>query len=172
MGENFQIQLIEKNLKTTTNTYTLNRFVKPSQILDLVSQYGTPMYLIDENTLHFKANELLNAYGKYKGPKRIAYSVKANFIPAILRSFMKDGITFDLTSLGELYFLKKCKIESENLIYTSITEEEEEYVQVLRNGITKVVVSSFNGMTNLVKAAAKTNVQPETLIRINPQRLV
>ncbi|MGZ5509913.1 MAG: hypothetical protein ACXWFC_05480 [Nitrososphaeraceae archaeon] len=40
---------------------------------------------------------------------------------------MKDGITFDLTSLGELYFLKKGKIESENLIYTSITEEEEEY---------------------------------------------
>ncbi len=67
---------------------------------------------------------------------------------------MKDGITFDLTSLGELYFLKKGKIESENLIYTSITEEEEEYVQVLQNGITKVVVSSFNGMTNLVKVAA------------------
>jgi len=104
MGENFQIQLIENNLKTTTNTYTLNRFVKPSQILDLVSQYGTPLYLIDENTLHFKANEFLNAYRKYKGPKRIAYSVKANFLPAILRSFKKDRITFDLTSLGELYF--------------------------------------------------------------------
>ena len=169
MGENFQIQLIEKNLKTTTNTYTLNRFVKPSQILDLVSQYGTPLYLIDENTLHFKANELLNAYRKYKGPKRIAYSVKANFLPAVLRSFMKDRITFDLTSLGELYFLKRCNIEPENVIYTSITEEEEEYVQVLRNGITKVVVSSFNGMTNLVKAAEKSNVKPQTLIRINPE---
>ena len=169
MGENFQIQLIEKNLKTITNTYTLNRFVKPSQILDLVSQYGTPLYLVDENTLHFKANELLNAYRKYKGPKRIAYSVKANFLPAILRSFMKDRITFDLTSLGELYFLKRCKIEPENVIYTSITEEEEEYVQVLRNGITKVVVSSFNGMTNLVKAAEKSNVKPQTLIRINPE---
>ena len=52
MGENFQIQLIEKNLKNITNTYTLNRFVKLSQILDLVSQYGTPMYLIEESTLH------------------------------------------------------------------------------------------------------------------------
>ncbi len=169
MGENFQIQLIEeKNLKAT-NTYILNRFVKPSQILDLVSQYGTPLYLIDENTLHLKANELLNAYKKYKGSKRIAYSVKANFTPSILRSFMKDGITFDLTSLGELYFLKKCNIEPENAIYTSITEEEEEYVQVLRNGITKIVVSSFNGMTNLIKAAIKTNVKPQTLIRINPE---
>ena len=82
----------------------MNRFVKPSQILDLVSQYGTPLYLVDENTLHLKTNELLNAYGNYKGPKRIAYSVKANFNPSILRCFMKDGITFDLTSLGELYF--------------------------------------------------------------------
>jgi diaminopimelate decarboxylase len=169
MGENFQIQLIEKNLKTTTNSYTLNRFVKPSQILDLVSQYGTPMYIIDENTLHLKAKELLNAYEKYKGPKKIAYSVKANFNPSILRSFIKDGITFDLTSLGELYFLKKCNIELENVIYTSITEEEEEYVQVLQNGITKVVVSSFNGMTNLIKAAEKTNIKPQTLIRINPE---
>ena len=71
MGENFQIQLIEKSLKTTTNTYTLNRFVKPSQILDLVSQYGTPIYLIDESTLHFKANELLNAYGKYKDQREL-----------------------------------------------------------------------------------------------------
>ena len=71
-----------------------------------MSQYGTPLYLVDESTLHFKANELLNAYRKYKRPKRIAYSVKANFLPAILRSFMKDRITFDLTSLGELYFLK------------------------------------------------------------------
>ena len=169
MGENFQIHLIEeKNLKATS-IYNLNRFVKPSQIIELLSQYGTPLYLIDENTLHLKANELLNAYEKYKGPKRIAYSVKANFIPSILRCFMKDGITFDLTSLGELYFLKKCNIEPNNAIYTSITEEEEEYIQVLQNGITKIVVSSFNGMTNLVKAAIKTNVKPQTLIRINPE---
>jgi diaminopimelate decarboxylase len=104
--------------------------------------------------LHFKANDLLNAYRKYKGPKRIVYSVKANFLPAILRSFKKDRITFDLTSLGELYFFKRCNIEPENVIYTSITEEEE-YVQVLRNGITKVVISSFNGMTNLVKGCRK-----------------
>ncbi len=37
-----------------------------------------------------------------------------------------------ITSLGELYFLKKCNIESENIIYTSITEEEEEYVRLTK----------------------------------------
>ena len=66
MGENFQIHLIEEKNIQTTNAYILNRFVTPSQILELVSQYGTPLYLIDENTLHLKTNELLNAYEKYK----------------------------------------------------------------------------------------------------------
>jgi diaminopimelate decarboxylase len=97
--ENSQIQLTE-NLNLETSTF--NRFVKPSHISKMVSQYGTPLYLIDEDTLHSKVKELCNAYAKFNGPLKIAYSIKANFTPAILRAFIKDGIAFDLTSIGEL----------------------------------------------------------------------
>ena len=135
----------------------------------MVSQYGTPLYLIDEDTLHSKVKELCNAYAKFNGPLKIAYSIKANFTPAILRAFIKDGIAFDLTSIGELRFAKHCNAESESIIYTSITEEYEEYLEVLQTGVKRVVVSSFNGMTNLARAANKLNVKPLTLIRINPE---
>ena len=135
----------------------------------MVSQYGTPLYLIDEDTLHSKVKELCNAYAKFNGPVKIAYSIKANFTPAILRAFIKDGIAFDLTSIGELRFAKHCNAESESIIYTSITEEYEEYLEVLQTGVKRVVVSSFNGMTNLARAANKLNVKPLTLIRINPE---
>jgi diaminopimelate decarboxylase len=135
----------------------------------MVSQYGTPLYLIDEDTLHSKVKELCNAYTKFNGPLKIAYSIKANFTPAILRAFIKDGIAFDLTSIGELRFAKHCNAESESIIYTSITEEYEEYLEVLQTGVKRVVVSSFNGMTNLARAANKLNVKPLTLIRINPE---
>ena len=74
-------------------------------ISKLVAQYGTPLYLIDEDTLHGKAKELHSAYSKFNGPVKIAYSIKANFTPAVIKTFMKDGLTFDLTSLGELYFI-------------------------------------------------------------------
>jgi diaminopimelate decarboxylase len=77
--------------------------------------------------LHAKARELHNAYSKFNGPVKVAYSMKANFSPAILRTFINDGITFDLTSIGELRFLKECKGDPENIIYTSVTEELEEY---------------------------------------------
>lgn len=164
--ENSQIQLTE-NLNLETSTF--NRFVKPSHISKMVSQYGTPLYLIDEDTLHSKVKELCNAYAKFNGPLKIAYSIKANFTPAILRAFIKDGIAFDLTSVGELRFAKHCNAESESIIYTSITEEYEEYLEVLQTGVKRVVVSSFNGMTNLARAANKLNVKPLTLIRINPE---
>ena len=53
--ENSQIQLVE-NLDLTAPA--LNRFVKPNEISKLVAQYGTPLYLIDEDTLHAKVKEL------------------------------------------------------------------------------------------------------------------
>lgn len=166
MVENSQIQLVEK--PTAVN---LNRFVKPVDIHKLVAQYGTPLYLIDEDTLHAKAKELHKAYSKFKGQVKVAYSIKANFTPAVVKAFMKDGIAFDLTSLGELYFIKQCKVDPENVIYTSVTEELEEYIEVLQSGVRRIVVSSFNGMTNLAKAASKVGrgVIPLTMIRVNPE---
>jgi diaminopimelate decarboxylase len=92
--ENSQVQLVASQNLTAP---ALNRFAKPSDIAKLVTQYGTPLYLIDEDTLHLKVKELHNAYTEFTGPVKIAYSIKANFSPAILRAFMKDGITFDLT---------------------------------------------------------------------------
>lgn len=147
----------------------LNHFAKPNDIAKLVSQYGTPLYLIDEDTLHSKVRELYAAYAKFLGPLKIAYSIKANFTPAILRSFMNDGITFDLTSIGELHFVKQCRADPENIIYTSVTEELEEYIEVLQSGVRKVVVSSFTGVTNLAKAANEVSVKVPAMIRVNPE---
>jgi diaminopimelate decarboxylase len=166
--ENSQIQLVEK-----PTTVSLNRFVKPIDINKLVAQYGTPLYLIDEDTLHAKAKELHKAYSKFKGQVKVAYSIKANFTPAVIKAFMKDGIAFDLTSLGELYFIKQCKADPENVIYTSVTEELEEYIEVLQSGVRRIVVSSFNGMANLSKAASKVGggsaAAPLTMVRVNPE---
>ena len=74
-----------------------------------------------------------------------------------------------MTSIGELHFIKRCKAVPENIIYTSVTEEFEEYLEVLQSDVRKVVVSSFNGMTNLAKAASKIGVKIPTMIRVNPE---
>jgi diaminopimelate decarboxylase len=164
LAENSQVQLVSR-----PTAALLNRFATPLDVKSLAAEYGTPLYLVDEDTLHAKARELHRAYSKFEGPVKVAYSIKANFSPAVIRAFMKDGLTFDLTSLGELHFILKCNADPENVIYTSVTEEPEEYVEVLRSGVRRVVVSSHQGMMNLALAAGKVGVRPLAMIRINPE---
>ncbi|MGD9674952.1 MAG: hypothetical protein AB7U98_15910 [Candidatus Nitrosocosmicus sp.] len=160
------VQIIQ-NKKSLSKT---NRFITNEEINQLVKEHGTPLYLVDEGTLHEKVLELRNAYKKFHGHDvEIAYSIKANFNPSILKTFMKDNITFDLTSLGELFFIRELKINPENIIYTSVTEELEEYKQVLSYGVKRVVVSSYFGLINLSQAANIVGVIPKVMVRINPE---
>lgn len=147
----------------------INRFITSREVNDLSKQYGTPLYIVDEKTLHNKVVELYSAYRKFNGNVKIAYSVKANFNPSILKTFMKDDVIFDLTSLGELFFIKQLGINYENIIYTSVTEELEEYVEVLSSGITRIVVSSYCGFVNLSKATQIVGIRPKVMVRINPE---
>ncbi|MEO9365652.1 MULTISPECIES: diaminopimelate decarboxylase family protein [Candidatus Nitrosocaldus] len=147
----------------------LNRFMSDDELYEAIEKFGTPLYIIDEETLHRKVRELLDAYKGFKGKRQIAYSVKANFNPSVIRAFIKDAIMFDLTSLGELYFYTRCGGDASAVIYTSVAEEEDEYLQVLKAGVGRVVVSSYNGLLNLISAASRLGIRPRTMIRINPE---
>ena len=135
----------------------------------LAEKFGTPYFLIDEGVLRRNVSEIEQAYQKFKGPFRVAYSVKANFNPAVIKTFVSEGIMFDLTAANELYFLQKCGGSPENVIYTSITETAEEYEGIIRGGVRKIVVSSFNGLLNLIDAAGRAGVEVNVLIRVNPE---
>lgn len=164
--------MVENVIHVFQNKVTLpqtKRFLSNKEINTLAERYGTPLYFVDEKTLHNKLLELHHAYDKFQGDIKIAYSIKANFNPSILKTFMKDGITFDLTSLGELYFIKRLNGVPENIIYTSVTEELDEYIEVLENGIKRIVVSSYYGFINLSKAASIVNIRPKIMVRVNPE---
>ena len=156
---------MEEMLKLTQ----LNRFMDDKEVKMVIEEYGTPLYVIDENTLHAKVKELRKAYDRFKGDVTIAYSIKANFNPSVIKAFMEDGIMFDIASLGELYFYSRCNGSADKVIYTSITEEYDEYKHALEYGIDKVVVSSYNGLLNLASAADATDTKPKVMVRINPE---
>ena len=139
------------------------------ELFYLAEKFGTPYFLIDETALRRTVSELEQAYQKFKGPFRMAYSIKANYNPSVIKTFVSEGIMFDLTASNELYFLLKCGGSPENVIYTSITETMSEYEQILKLGVRKIVVSSFNGLLNLIEARARVGEDVEVLIRINPE---
>ncbi|MDA4120804.1 MAG: hypothetical protein OK404_00170 [Thaumarchaeota archaeon] len=138
-------------------------------LYNLAEKYGTPYFLIDEATLRKKVTEIEQAFTEFKGVFRVAYSVKANFNPSIIRTFLSEGIMFDLTAPAELEFILRAGGSANSVVYTSITETEAEYEEVLSQGVRKVVVASYNGFVNLSEAAGKANVEVEVMIRVNPE---
>ena len=114
-------------------------------------------------------NEIEKAFQDFKGAFRVAYSMKANFNPAVIRTFVAEGILFDITAPTELYFLMKCGGRPEDVLYTSITETLTEYESILKLGVRRVVVASANGLTNLTEAAGRAEAEVEVMIRVNPE---
>jgi diaminopimelate decarboxylase len=139
------------------------------ELYSLAEKYGTPYFLMDEATLRKKVTDMEQAFSDFRGAYRVAYSVKANFNPSVIRTFASEGILFDLTAPGELVFTLKSGATAENVMYTSITETAAEYEEVLRMGVRKIVVASYNGLLNLAEAAARVNVAVKTMIRVNPE---
>jgi diaminopimelate decarboxylase len=148
--------MVEVSYKALTTKGRLQRQILTEQeIVSLAQKFGTPFYIIDEATLRTKVSELENGFHEFSGPLRVAYSVKSNFNPEILKIFVDENILFDLTSQEELYFLLKCGGDPKNVIYTSMSETETEYSNILGRGVSKIVISSFNGLNNLLAASAK-----------------
>ena len=135
----------------------------------LAERYGTPYFLIDEATLRKKVSEMEQGFAEFKGAFRVAYSVKANFNPSVIRTFTSEGIIFDLTAPSELEFILRSGGTPDNVMYTSITETEAEYEQVVRMGVRKIVVASYNGLGNLAEAVAKVGAEVRVMIRVNPE---
>jgi diaminopimelate decarboxylase len=162
-----------KLVNTRTQPVTRSRVAEPRfderELYSLAEKFGTPYYLIDESTLRKKISDIEHAFTEFRGAFRVAYSIKANFNPSVIKTFVSEGIMFDLTSPGELYFLLRCGGNPHSVMYTSITETESEFETVLRAGVKYVVVASHNGLQNLIEAAGKTNSEVRVLIRVNPE---
>ena len=127
--------------------------ITKEEISNIVSEFGTPLYVIDEQTILNNLSTLENSFNNYNGKTSVAYSLKSNFNPSIIEILNKESILFDLTSLGELYFFKQRHGNIDNVLYTSVTEEESEYYSALQSGISKFVIGSYHGLINLISAS-------------------
>jgi diaminopimelate decarboxylase len=131
--------------------------------------HNTPFYIFDGAKLREAARSLTEAYSNFVGPVRIAYSMKANFNPSIVRIFVDSGLLFDIATQEELYFLTRCGGSPSSAIYTSVGESRAEYETVLRGGVGLVSVSSYSGLQNLIDVSEALNVRPSVLVRVNPE---
>ena len=72
--------------------------------VELARQYGTPLYLMDEDRIRANCQVYTEAFRRHFGPgARPLYASKANSFQRIYEIMREEGMGIDVVSSGEIY---------------------------------------------------------------------
>ena len=86
-------------------------FFKGNNPEDIVAQYGTPLYVYNEEVIREHMDAVAKVITKY--PYTANYSIKANTNIHILKLALEEGNNCDAMSVGELQMLERAGFPTE-----------------------------------------------------------
>ncbi len=136
---------------------------------DLTNQYGTPIYVINEELIRNRYRVLKKVISKEYVNNRIHYSVKANTNIAVLKILESEEASVDCVSTGEIHLCLIAGFSPERIVYTSnnITNDELRYALEKR-----VIINLDHGsqLLRLIKIADSFGINPKFIsFRVNPE---
>ena len=163
------------NLRTNNSIEPLTTIVNKNNNLEiggcdcveLAKTYGTPLYVIDEETLRKACREYKNAFKSYKKTKFL-YASKALCTSAILKIVSSEGFGFDTVSKGEIHTALKSGIDIKTLLFNGNNKTEDELEYAISNGISRISADNFHELEILDKIAKNFNKNVDILLRITP----
>jgi len=113
---------------------------KPTHSLDkesinqLIRDYGSPLLVFDESIIKTRYKEIKGALDILYPKNKIAYSVKTNYLPALI-SILKDcGALSEVVSGFEYWLVKKLGYRHEEIIYNGPDKSNESLEEALVGG--------------------------------------
>lgn len=138
-----------------------NNFYEGLNPIDLVKEYGSPLYVYNERILRERCRELKNLVS-YKNFK-VQFSAKANSNLALLKIVREEGLNVDAMSPGEIFVQLKAGFKPEQIFYVCNNVSAEELKYAVDNGVT-VSVDSLSQLELL----GSINPGGKVAIRFNP----
>ena len=147
-------------------------------VVDLAAEFGTPLYVFDEDTLRGMCREFRTEFGTRYPNSRVAYASKAFVNPAIARIVAEEGLGLDVVSGGELAVARAADVPPDTIYFHGNNKTPEELEFALDYGIGQIVVDSFHELEVLDAIAGERGVRQtlccgcrQVLIPIRTRRL-
>ena len=144
-----------------------NLYIGGCDTTKLAQEYGTPLYVIDEDTLRGVARDYKKAFEKYPHTKMM-YASKALCTSAVAKILDGEGFGFDTVSIGEIYTVLKAGISLKKVLFNGNNKSEEELDYAIKNGIGRISVDNFAEVDLISKIGGKYNKVIDVLLRITP----
>ena len=135
----------------------------------LAKEYGTPLYVMDENVIRSSMRAFRSSMEEYYGGKGlVCYASKAFSCKEIYRIAMEEGIGADVVSLGEMYTARTVGVPMDKVCFHGNNNTRRELEADLDWGVTRIVVDNLTELRTLSALAAEKGRTAEILLRIKP----
>ena len=134
----------------------------------LASEFGTPLYVFDEDTLRGMCREFLSEFkGRYANT-RIVYASKAFVNPALANLMSGEGLGIDVVSGGELAVARAVGFPPDGVYFHGNNKTPDELEMALDYMIGHIVVDSFHELWLLDEIAQAKGITQNIMLRLSP----
>jgi diaminopimelate decarboxylase len=140
-------------------------------VMELVEEVGTPVFVYDEEHLRRRCQEAREAFGA-----RAAYASKAFLCKAMAALAYGEGLCIDVSTGGELAVALAAGVPGERLVLHGNNKSEAELEAAIAAGIGRIVVDSFDEIDRLARVLSRPDPAqggslkppPSVLVRVTP----
>ena len=137
--------------------------------LALARQYGTPLYLMDEDRIRHNCRLYTEAFAqRLPTGSRVLYASKAAAFRQMCRIVEEEGLGLDVVSSGEIYTAKTAGFPMDRVYYHGNNKSDEDIALALDAGVGCFVVDGVEELLALEAEAARRNMRQKALLRITP----
>lgn len=137
-------------------------------VTDLAKEFGTPLYIVDEELVRQRAREFVSAFRETGLRFQVAYASKAFCVMAMCRVAEEEGMSLDVVSDGELYTALQAGFPAERIHFHGNNKTPEEINMALDANIGCFVADNFYELQLLDALAADKGKAVNVLLRITP----
>ena len=134
----------------------------------LVEEFGTPLYVFDEDTLRGMCREFVGGFRERYPYSDVIYACKAFINVALAQLLKEEGLGLDVVSGGELAVAQRAEFPPERVYFHGNNKSREELEMALEYGIGRVVVDNFHEIDLLGEIASQRGVVQDILLRVSP----
>lgn len=130
--------------------------------IELVKQYGSPLYVFDDKGFIENYNHLCEAFRRLYPNYNPGYSYKTNYTPHICKLVKQLGGYAEVVSDMELWVAKQCGYENSRIIYNGPCKGEMLEEHLLNGGILNI-----DNEDEAMRAVAFAKQHPEKNFKVN-----
>jgi diaminopimelate decarboxylase len=137
-------------------------------VVELVEQYGSPLYILDEVSLRTACQQYRDALNThYQGKSQVLYASKAWSCLAVCAIVGAEGLGIDVVSAGEILTALRAGVASSLIYFHGNNKSVEELSYALESGCT-IVVDNWHELKTLDRLAQEQTSNPRIMLRLTP----